>query len=404
MKKQSKIMKSSLAVLVASSISFPSSLAFANSNDENFDSIKLEQETSNETVVANDDAMLNSAKNEIENLEKSAETPSLLPGDFFYFAKVAIEKIHLAFTMDDAKEAKLLAEYASERLAEVEALFKDGKQEEAIDALNNAIEMIEQSEDQWSDDESEEDSTVEDKEDADSDEAVVEEDDAADEDSVKEEEKTDDTDTEEKTEEKSDDMSEMEEMMAQNILSLKANLEKVQNPKAKAALQKNIEKSYLKLAEKLAKIEEKAAKKAEAEEKVEAEEEVNTEETTVENSEAVEVDAEESVNETSETTTEVEVKEEKAAPVNVTPHVEKKEAKKEWKNQHKELKQEAKEERKHEKQEAKEVRNQEKHKVKEARHENKEVKKQHSAPVKVNQQHSENGKREEGVKGHHKES
>ncbi|WP_226677606.1 DUF5667 domain-containing protein [Rossellomorea aquimaris] len=388
MKKQSKIMKSSLAVLVASSISFPSSLAFANSNDENFDSIKLEQGTTNETVAVNDDAMLNSAEKEIENLKESTETPSLLPGDFFYFAKVAIEKIQLAFTMDDAKEAKLLAEYASERLAEVEALFKDGKQEEAIDALNNAIEMIEQSEDQWSDDESEEDSKVEDKEDGDSDETVVEEDNATDEGSVKEEEKADDTDTEEKTEEKSDDMSEMEEMMAQNILSLKANLEKVKNPKAKAALQKNIEKSYMKLAEKLAKIEEKAARKAEAEEKVEAEEEVDTEETTVENSEAVEADAEESVDETTDAT-EVEVKEEKAAPVTVNPHVEKKEVKSEWKNQHKEIKQEAKEARKQEKEEAKEY------------NKKKNEEKKHHSKSDENRQHGEKGK--EHGKGHHKE-
>ncbi|MBW3114119.1 MULTISPECIES: DUF5667 domain-containing protein [Bacillaceae] len=385
MKKQSKIMKSSLAVLVASSISFPSSLAFANSNDENFDSIKLEQGTTNETVAVNDDAMLNSAKKEIENLKESTETPSLLPGDFFYFAKVAIEKIQLAFTMDDAKEAKLLAEYASERLAEVEALFKDGKQEEAIDALNNAIEMIEQSEDQWSDDESEEDSTVEDKEEADSDETVVEEDDATDEDSVIEEEKADDTDIEEKTEENSDDMSEMEEMMAQNILSLKANLEKVKNPKAKAALQKNIEKSYMKLAEKLAKIEEKAARKAEAEEKTEAEDELNIEETTVENNEAVEADAKESVDET----TEVEVKEEKAAPVTVNPRVEKKEAKSEWKNQHKEIKQEAKEARKQEKEEAKEY------------NKKKNEEKKHHSKSDENRQHGEKGK--EHGKGHHKE-
>ncbi len=44
MTKQSKIVKSSLAVLVASSISFSGSLAYANSDSENFDSVKLDQQ------------------------------------------------------------------------------------------------------------------------------------------------------------------------------------------------------------------------------------------------------------------------------------------------------------------------------------------------------------------------
>ena len=399
MKKQSKIVKSSLAVLVASSISLPGSLAFANSNDDNFDSIKLEQEkTVSADVAVNDDAMLESSKDEIEKLEEASEAPSLLPGDFFYFAKLAIEKIHLAFTMDDAKEAKLLAGYAAERLAEVEELFKDGKQEEAIEALNKAIEMMQKSENQWSDDELEKDSTDGESVESDSeknDDSKVEEetDNTTSEDALKEEATSDD----EKSEENTDDNA-MKEMMAQNILSLKANMEKVKNPKAKAALLKNIEKSYLKLAEKLDRLEKKAAQKAE---KSESEEDT---ETPMEESPVLEtekpVKEEAPVEQTTETTTPD--KEETVSPVK--KQVEKKEEKKEWKAQHKEAKQEAREVRKQEKQEAKEVRKQEKQMAKETRHENKEVKKQHSAPVKVNHQHSENGKRQEGGKGHHKES
>ncbi|PFA66330.1 hypothetical protein CN378_13590 [Bacillus sp. AFS015802] len=399
MNKHSKIMKSSLAVLVASSISFPSSLAFANSNEENFDTINMEQGTAASTtnVTVNDEAMLDSAKNEIEKLQESTETPSLLPGDFFYFAKVAIEKIQLAFTMDDAKEAKLLAEYAAERLAEVEALFKDGKQEEAIDALNHAIEMIQKSEDQWSQDESEKDSTAESELETDTDvkdDSQVEDEsdetsseDGADEESVKEDENSDET------EEKSGDMKEMEEMMAQNIVALKANLEKVQNPKAKAALQKNIEKSYLKLAEKLSRLEENAAKKAEAKQKKDSEEPKDSEMTEQESTdvESKEQAVEETpVEQPVEETTEV--KEETTVPVKAAQHTERKEAKNEWKQQHKESKQDAKIERKQEKQEAKED-----------RHEEKETNKQHSAPANENRQHGENEKGKENGKGHHKE-
>ncbi|MGG3914563.1 DUF5667 domain-containing protein [Rossellomorea vietnamensis] len=400
MKKQSKIVKSSIAVLVASSISLSGSLAYANSNDDNFDSIKLEQEkTVSPEVAVNDEAMLESSKNEIKQLEEASEAPSLLPGDFFYFAKLAIEKIQLAFTMDDAKEAKLLAGYAAERLAEVEELFKDDKQEEAIEALNKAIEMMQESENQWSDDEFEKDSTDGESVEADSDnkaESKVEEDsdNTTSEDALKDEATSNDG----KGEENTDDTA-MEEIMAQNILSLKANMEKVKNPKAKAALLENIEKSYLKLAEKLDRLEKNEAQKAE---KSESEEDT---ETPMEESPVLETEkpAKEKapVEQTTETTTTPD-KEETVLPVK--KHVEKKEDKKEWKAQHKEAKQEAREERKQEKQEAKEVREQDKQKAKEVRQEMKEEKKQHSAPVKANHQHSENGKQQEGGKGHHKES
>ncbi|TMU88009.1 hypothetical protein FGG79_07840 [Bacillus sp. BHET2] len=421
-KQQSKIMKSSLAVLVASSISFPSSMAFANTNDDNFDTIKLEQQntTSKTDVAVNDEAMMESAKKEIEKLQGSAYTPSLLPGDFFYFAKLAIEKIQLAFTMDDAKEAKLLAEYAAERLAEVEALFKDGKQEEAIEALNKAIDMIDQSEGHWSDNEND---------DADKDSKETETDSDA-KDEVKEEtEKNENTEgttnkestaddseiegnttsegTETETEEASDEMTDIEELMSHNILSLKANLEKVKNPKAKEALQKNIEKSYIKLAEKLAKLEEKTAKNAAKEANKKEEKKSNEQE--VDESASLDQDSEspnsgdttdKAVDESTETTKEVTEKEEKeeimqeevkATPANVYHHTEKKEAKKEWKDQHKEVKHETKDVRKHVKEESKG-----------SQHEKKDEKRQHPKNDKEARQHN-NEKGKENGKGHHKE-
>ena len=49
-------------------------------------------------------------------------------------------------------------------------------------------------------------------------------------------------------------LAEVEEMVSQNILSLQAAMEKVKNPVAKAALEKNIKKSYAKLAKKLSEI------------------------------------------------------------------------------------------------------------------------------------------------------
>ena len=417
-KQQSKIMKSSLAVLVASSISFPSSMVFANTNDENFDTINMEQQnpTSNTNVAVNDEAMIESAKKEIEELQGSADTPTLLPGDFFYFAKLTFEKIQLAFTMDDAKEAKLLAEYAAERLAEVEALFKDGKQEEAIEALNKAIDMIAQSEGHWSEDENDEgDKDIKETETGAKDEVK---------DEMEENENTEGTTTEDssvddseiegdttsegiETEEVSGENTDMEELMSHNILSLKANLEKINNPKAKEALQKNIEKSYMKLAEKLAKLEEKTAKKAakeadEKEEKKSNEQEGDESESLDQDSESpksgetTEKEVEESTATTKEVTTKEDkeeiIKEEgKAAPIKVNHHTEKKEAKIEWKDQHKEVKNETKDIRKHMKEEAKQ-----------SRHEKKEEKRQHPKNTKEERHHN-NEKGKENGKGHHKE-
>jgi Domain of unknown function (DUF5667) len=382
-------MKSSLAVLVAGSISFSGSLAYANNDEKTFDTVTIEQKGST-GVTVNDEAMIESAKTEIEKLEKTA-TPSLLPGDFFYFAKLALEKVKLAFTMDDAKEAKLLAEYAAERLAEVEALFEEGKEEEAIEAINHAIEMIQRSGEELPHGENEEasnDESMEESEGETAEESNTEEKNSETEQTKESNEEG--TPEEADSEEKSDEMTEMEELMSQNIISLKANMEKVKNPKAKAALQNNIEKSYKKLAEKLAKLEEKWTKKANAKKETESDESMKEDSVTpVEESATTETTTDENTDGNKTETVKEET--EKTAPVKVQ-HVEK-EAKKELKQQQKQ-----------EKKEAKEVHKQMKNEEKQARHDVKEEKKQHQPAVKQKEkqgQNSESGK--ENGKGHNKD-
>ncbi|MDT9023669.1 hypothetical protein RSX31_01740 [Rossellomorea sp. YC4-1] len=385
-------MKSSLAVLVAGSISFSGSLAYANNDEKTFDTVTIEQKDST-GVTVNDEAMIDSAKTEIEKLEKT-ETPSLLPGDFFYFAKLALEKVKLAFTMDDAKEAKILAEYAAERLAEVEALFQEGKEAEAIEAINHAIEMIQRSGEELPQGENEEasnDESMEESEGETQDESNTEE-------KNSETEQTKDSNEvgaveEADSEVKSDEMTEIEELMSQNIISLKANLEKVENPKAKAALQKNIEKSYIKLAEKLAKLEEKRSKKASAQEETESDESMMEDSVVpVSESAANDTTTDENKDENKTVATPTVKKEtEKTPPVKVK-HVEK-EAKKELRQQQKQ-----------EKKEAKEVRKQMKNEEKQARHDVKEEKKQHQSAAKQKErqgQNRESGK--ENGKGHNKD-
>lgn len=274
-----KITKSAFAFVLAGSLSLTATTALAEEN-ENIESQVVEETVTNEEVISLDDALVDENTNEVEE-------PELLPGDFFYFAKTALEKIQLILTFDDVKEAKLLAEFATERLAEAEALFSAGQEEEALAVMEEALENLSVAEETVSENTDATEETTE--EEVDSTEATEEDVDAT-------------IEIIENDEEVVEETEEVEKQIAQNIISLKANMEKVKNPVAKAALEKNIKKSYAKLAEKMAKLEEKASE--------EESEDVTTVETTTEETDLTVVD---------ETTTEEEVVIEENTEVVTTP-------------------------------------------------------------------------------------
>ncbi|WP_419888638.1 DUF5667 domain-containing protein [Neobacillus niacini] len=203
MKKQTnplkKISKGAIAIIVTSAVVFPATNVFAD-------------ETTSEPPIINLGADSSSSDKE--------QTPLLLPGDFFYFSKLLLEKIHLALTFDDIKETKLMAEYAGERLAEAEALFTEGNEEEAVETMKIAMDHIDKAEEHVT--------YVEEEA---SEEIVV------------------------------DELKKAQDAVSQNIIALTVAMEKVKNPVAKAALQKNIEKSYAKLAKKMEKQEKKQQQK-----------------------------------------------------------------------------------------------------------------------------------------------
>ncbi|MDQ0227851.1 DUF5667 domain-containing protein [Metabacillus niabensis] len=164
------------------------------------------------------------------------EEPSLVPGDFFYFVKIMMEKVKLAVIFEDYEEARLLADFAAERIKEANALFADGKTEEAEELLKEAIAIQEKAAENL----------------ADSGEIVTEE-----------AELTDAKSEEIVAEEVSTKLTEenvVEIKLAKNIDSLAAALSHVKNPTAQQALMKNIQKSFAKLDKRLAKLEQKAAK------------------------------------------------------------------------------------------------------------------------------------------------
>lgn len=257
-----KIAKSTLALVLAGTFTF-APVAMAEENNSEVETVELQN-------VSPED--LEEAKTQVDELEET--NPSLIPGDFFYFAKIALEKIRLAFTFDNAKEAELLATYAAERLQEAGALFAEGKEDEALEVIEAAVKYMETSQGIVDEEVSEEEA-------ADSEEGTDPEDGST------TDEGTDDTDSEESTEdgvEPTDDVAaeepvdedaeegseeeevvsedpfeEIEGMLRQNIIALKAAMEHVGNDNARAQLQKNIDKTYAKMAKKLAKLEEKYA-------------------------------------------------------------------------------------------------------------------------------------------------
>jgi hypothetical protein len=227
--------KGALAVVLAGSFTFSASQAFADGT--------ANQQDHNQTVNLQSGS---SAEISTAPTSESKETPSLLPGDFFYFAKIALEKIQLALTFDDVKQAKLLAGFASERLAEAQALFASGDQDRALKTINEALEDMKNAETSVDTQKTAASSTK--QEDVNNQTTNSNQIKADDEKSVKDNDQSN-------SEINKDDQESLavKQTINQNIAALTVALNKVKNPVAKAALQRNIEKRYAKLAEKMAK-------------------------------------------------------------------------------------------------------------------------------------------------------
>ena len=235
-----------MALVLAGTFTF-APIGLAEENTSEYETVDIQSTENLNTTVSPEE--IEDAKTEVDELEET--NPSLIPGDFFYFAKITLEKIRLAFTFDNAKEAELLATYAAERLAEAGALFAEGKEDEALKVIEDAVIYMENSQ-EIIDEESLNDDVI-----AEGTEAEDGAEDAADsevDEGTEEVAPADDVLTEEAAIAE-DPLQEIENVLRQNIIALTAAMEKVKNPAAKAALQKNIDKTYAKMAKKLAKLE-----------------------------------------------------------------------------------------------------------------------------------------------------
>lgn len=224
-----KITKGTLAIVLASTFSF-SSLVFANENA---------------TTQANYETVdLSALQEQLESTQE--EAPSIIPGDFFYFAKITLEKIKLAITIDNAKEAELMATYASERLAEAAVLYGEGKEAEALEVIQTAIEYMESSQNVIDEE------TITEKEITNEQPSQETPEPATDESN-----NTDDSAVIEVEDNEDNPYAGAQDTLRNNIVALTAAMSHVGNDQARASLQKNIDKTYAKLAKKLAKLEKK---------------------------------------------------------------------------------------------------------------------------------------------------
>lgn len=191
------------------------------------------------TVFADDQATTTTGTTvnvTVQAPQTEIKEPSVIPGDFFYFVKVMAEKIRLAITVDEQKEAQLLAEFASERISEANELLNKGNREEAVVILKQAISTQELAEKKLPE------SIANTKAEANSTNLIS-------------------------SMEKKDE-TEVESKLAHNIDSLLVVLEKIDNPKAQKVIMKNIQKSFRKIDKKLAKLEEAKNKFAEKMDKI----------------------------------------------------------------------------------------------------------------------------------------
>ena len=145
---KNKIAKNTLAIVLAGSVAFSPTFTFAaqeSTEEENIEKIDLQTlsltdgNATEESVTKVEEAQNTNVEGEESQLEDIQEdAPTLVPGDLFYFTKIALEKIKLSLTLDDVKEAELLTTYAAERLAEAEVLFSEGKEKEAARNLRKS--------------------------------------------------------------------------------------------------------------------------------------------------------------------------------------------------------------------------------------------------------------------------
>lgn len=192
----------------------------------NADSTSSGTTGSETTTQTSDQTNADKGTNTTTDAVAPADAPSLLPGDFFYFLKTMVEKIQLALTFNDVDQAKLLADFANERAAEANVLLDQGQIELAQQTIQQALDQQEQALNTYDDSQQSVGTATSTDESSETDGVNG----GAEVDPVR---------------------AELAAKFSSNIFALQAVLDKIDNPKAKEALAKNIAKAQDKLEKKL---------------------------------------------------------------------------------------------------------------------------------------------------------
>lgn len=167
------------------------------------------------------------------------EDPSFVKGDFLHFVKTIVEKIQLLLTTNKVKEAESLAEFAGERIHEARVFIKEGKEDLANETMKEAVTKMEMAQKEVDvpfsniDDTTNTNIAMEDKD------TTLQ---------------TAKTETEKETKKLTKEQKEIAKIqlhLNNNLLVLANVLDQVKNPKAKASIANNIEKSFNKIGDKL---------------------------------------------------------------------------------------------------------------------------------------------------------
>ncbi|WP_088012568.1 DUF5667 domain-containing protein [Gottfriedia acidiceleris] len=195
----------------------------------------------------------------VSSTDQKEEAPALVKGDFFYFVKTTVEKIQLLLTTDKVKEAELLSDFAQERIHEARELIKEGKEDLAKQTIKEALGQMENAQGQLDDklptvtepttSETTTESTVTTKPAEDSTDVEKEDQEKAE----TEKENVEKHEKQKLTKEQKE-ITKIQHHLNNNLLVLANVLDQVKNPKAKAAIAKNIEKSFNKISERLEKV------------------------------------------------------------------------------------------------------------------------------------------------------
>lgn len=239
MKNKKPIHILSAAILSTSMLAAP--LATLAEEDENQDVIV--EETESNVSTATDEAGETEGALESEG-ELVLATENVIFDNLFEFVQALTNNVKLALANDDLDKAEVYVDFAEQRMAEAQALLAQDKEDDAAELFEKALEALAKAEELSNEDTEEVQDDATNKEDS---EETEEMDETIEPEVDEDTENVDVVEYDDEDLDQDSDGDEIKERIGQNIFSLKSNMEKVKNPRAKEVLERNMLRALEKL-------------------------------------------------------------------------------------------------------------------------------------------------------------